>query len=340
MKNFTRTILLVLISAGAFAQDPHFSQFYYSPLTINPALTGLMNGSARVGIQYRSQWGSITAPNVYSTPSLFADFQFMRGRFRGNSLGAGLLILNDVAGDADYSTMDVMGSLSYHQSLDGTNNYHLSFGIQGGFTQNGVDATKMIFGTQFNGDGFDQTIDPHESLVNSIVYPGVSAGIAFSGQLSKYSQMSLGVSAFHMNKPQQSIQKKNQPVNEVYIRYVAHGNSTIGFNNKIYLFPAAMYEFQGPSKEFVGGMAFGMNFTENRRRIGTILYIGSFARYNESLIATLGMITKQIKCGISYDITTSTLANATNGLGGFEIALVYNNLVQAKQMRKVYCPRF
>ena len=83
-----------------------------------------------------------------------------------------------------------------------------------------------------------------------------------------------------------------------------------------------------------------MNFTENKRKVGTIIYIGTFARYNDAVIPTIGMITKSLKCGVSYDITTSTLEKPTNGQGGFEIAIIYNNLVQAKKMRKTFCPKF
>lgn len=339
MKIFTTVVFAFLLSVSASAQDWHWSQFYYSPMTQNPALTGNMTGTARVGLNYRSQWGSISAPNVYSTPSVWADFQMMRGRFRGNSMGAGLLVLNDVAGDANLSTMHVVGSLSYHQSLDGTNNYHLSFGIQGGITQKGIDPGKLFFGNQFTGKGFDNTIYSNENLITTTIYPEIAMGVAFSGQLNRYSQINFGIGAFHLNKPNESL-KASVTLNELYTKYVMHGGGTFGFNNKIYIFPALEYEYQGPSQEALGGMGIGMNFTENKRKVGTVIYVGAFARYNDAAIATIGMITKSLKCGVSYDITTSTLANPTNGQGGFEIAIIYNNLVQAKTMRKTYCPKF
>src|SRR5205085_9109880 len=95
-------LLLLTVTACvniASAQDPHFSQFYYSPLTVNPAMTGSIEGTWRVGINYRNQWGSISAPSVYSTPSAFGDFRLFSGRFSGNSMGLGLLLLTDKAGD-------------------------------------------------------------------------------------------------------------------------------------------------------------------------------------------------------------------------------------------------
>ena len=59
MKHFFTLLVLVFITAITQAQDPHFSQFFSSPLTINPAFTGKFNGSFRVTGNYRNQWPTI-----------------------------------------------------------------------------------------------------------------------------------------------------------------------------------------------------------------------------------------------------------------------------------------
>jgi hypothetical protein len=41
------------------AQDSHFSQFFSSPLTLNPAFTGKFFGTYRVAGNYRNQWPTI-----------------------------------------------------------------------------------------------------------------------------------------------------------------------------------------------------------------------------------------------------------------------------------------
>ena len=48
------TVTLAVISLRG--QDIHFSQFYMSPLTLNPALTGVMNCNTRIVGNYRNQW--------------------------------------------------------------------------------------------------------------------------------------------------------------------------------------------------------------------------------------------------------------------------------------------
>ncbi|MES1226414.1 MAG: type IX secretion system membrane protein PorP/SprF, partial [Bacteroidota bacterium] len=51
--------LCLLLGTAALAQDPNFSQFFASPLTLNPALTGKFDGVYRVAGNYRNQWPTI-----------------------------------------------------------------------------------------------------------------------------------------------------------------------------------------------------------------------------------------------------------------------------------------
>ncbi|MEK7225921.1 MAG: type IX secretion system membrane protein PorP/SprF, partial [Bacteroidota bacterium] len=72
-----KKILLTLIAGVALlsestAQDPNFSQFFASPLTLNPALTGKFDGLFRVAGNYRNQWPTI--PNAYQTKTVSVDF--------------------------------------------------------------------------------------------------------------------------------------------------------------------------------------------------------------------------------------------------------------------------
>ena len=62
----TIALLLMLIAWTAKGQDFHFSQFYASPLNLNPALTGSTELS-RFGVNYRKQWPGLSYDfNAYS----------------------------------------------------------------------------------------------------------------------------------------------------------------------------------------------------------------------------------------------------------------------------------
>src|SRR5665647_1820207 len=88
---------LLLMSFFASAQDPHFSQFFASPLTLNPALTGKFDGTLRVAGNYRNQWPAFN--NVYTTSTLSVDFPILKSRLPDyDTWGIGILALTDRAG--------------------------------------------------------------------------------------------------------------------------------------------------------------------------------------------------------------------------------------------------
>ena len=73
MERFKQLLIIILAVIGSFslsAQDIHFSQFYSSPLNLNPALTGVMNSSVRLVGNYRNQWASVLKNNAFSTYSV------------------------------------------------------------------------------------------------------------------------------------------------------------------------------------------------------------------------------------------------------------------------------
>ena len=68
----SRIIFVMLVSSFLLpvtirAQDPAFSQFFASPLTLNPALTGKFSGVVRVAGNYRDQWPQINNASVSYT---------------------------------------------------------------------------------------------------------------------------------------------------------------------------------------------------------------------------------------------------------------------------------
>lgn len=111
------------------AQDPHFTQFFASPLTLNPANTGLFSGIGRIAANYRSQWGSIATPFVTGTVS--ADFQLLPGIIPANDiLGVGGLLLYDQTGGGGLKTEYAALSVAYHKALDMDGNITLGVGGQ------------------------------------------------------------------------------------------------------------------------------------------------------------------------------------------------------------------
>ncbi len=98
MRKFFVVIFTFLLFDYVSAQDPHFSQFYASPLTLNPAFTGKFDGDYRLAANYRNQWASI--PNAYTTASASLDFGILKKSLpKGDIFGLGFSGVSDQSAD-------------------------------------------------------------------------------------------------------------------------------------------------------------------------------------------------------------------------------------------------
>ena len=100
------------------AQDIHFSQFYLSPLNLNPAMTGAMDCNIRLVANYRNQWGSVLGANAYNTYSVSYDQKVPVGRY--DYVGFGATFWNDVAGEVDFSTLTANVTIVLRPQFDVT----------------------------------------------------------------------------------------------------------------------------------------------------------------------------------------------------------------------------
>src|ERR1700727_1055168 len=115
-------IVLSLIGSGAQAQDPGFSQFFASPLTLNPALTGKFDGVVRVAGNYRNQWPAIN--NAFITSTISVDAPILVNKLRENDpWGIGFMAMTDKTASGILNDNYFALSTAYHIALD-ENGYH------------------------------------------------------------------------------------------------------------------------------------------------------------------------------------------------------------------------
>src|SRR5437868_11296024 len=166
---------LILVQ-GALGQDLHFSQFFNSPLTTNPANTGFIpDGDYRLGVNFRNQWSAImTVP--YKTMSAFGDVQVMRNKMETGWLGLGGVILHDVAGSGNLTSTRLYGSVAYHQMINAGSLVSVGFNV--GISNKSINVTNLKFPDQFDGKFFDNHLPTGVSLDRtSISYLDLQAGI-------------------------------------------------------------------------------------------------------------------------------------------------------------------
>lgn len=324
------TIMLLVATGSVFAQDIHFSQFYNSPLTLNPALTGKVNGTFRVGAIYRNQWfGPVNGKTTFSTPSASFDMPI---RFKKDVLGVGIYFVGDRSSEGRLKNNLFMASVAYHKALGGNGNHSLSLGVQAGYGQKQLDASGIRWASQFDDQ---QTFDgtrPGEALANNSNGAfDLNAGLLYNGKFSEKFKVYAGGSVFHLLTPEQNF---TNAVDKTPMRYVGHGGFDIGLSDKIGLLPSVVYMNQATASQLNAGLSLAFNLNTE-----STFYVGGYYRVKDAIIPYVGLDLKGFRLGLSYDVNASELNN-TNG--SIELSLMYvGKYIPVPNVNPaLYCPRF
>lgn len=306
--------MVLLLAVNSNAQDPVFSQFYLSPLQLNPGLAGLTE-DPRFSANYRNQFPGFN--NAYRTYALSYD-QY----FPSINSGAGFWILSDDAGDGILKTIKAAGIFSYRARLN--KDLFLKMGTEIGIVQSTLNWDLLRFGDQI--DDYLGTISPGGSPFpteeiapekNSSVYPDLGLGfVVYGGTL--YS----GVSIRHLNQPKPEFLGINPSLSGgIPMRWTVHAggswpvlSSLFNSRTAMTLSPSIIFVRQGPFQQLNGGLTFDA---------GPVSF-GGFYRIasgkSEAIIGSIGLRTNQLKLGYSFDFTISGFP----GSGGtHEIGLVF-----------------
>lgn len=330
-------MLLAVFSAGA--QDLHFSQWFNSPLTTNPANTGFIPQSDyRLGANYRNQWSSIMSM-PYKTMSVWGDAQFLRDRIETGWLGVGGVILRDVAGSGSLTSTKVYGSIAYHQMIGAA--HLLSAGFNAGWVNKRINSADLKFPDQFDGRFFTKDIPTSVILDNpNLNYFDVQVGLNYAFFPTENLYVNGGFSTHHLNRPRESFfSPGNGEDNRIPIRYIGFANATYKFNNDVIINPMVYHTRQANTAETVAGG----NVQYNLSGDGEMQLIGGiYMRLNDAVIPTVGFQWKNIRLMFSYDQTTSTLKQYNNGRGAYEFALIHNGFYNeySGDRRQSFCPIF
>ncbi|MCH8903901.1 MAG: PorP/SprF family type IX secretion system membrane protein [Bacteroidetes bacterium] len=349
--NLQRTLLgiffVLLFASNLMAQDIHFSQFYASPLTLNPGLTGLNSCDYRVAVIYRDQWKSVI-PNSYKTVSASFDTKVLREKLNNDFVGVGVMFYNDRSGDAGYQINKIMASAAYHKGLSVDNSQNLSLGVQFGFTQESLELTKLLFPSQFVGGIFTDRVSSGEpgDLNNGNTYLDLQAGLMWYGEFTDQVSGFAGISMFHITTPKQTFFKEAYAsslpggLNELPSRYVFTGGSKILVSDNFSVLPNFIYMNQKKAQELNVGASVEYDMPDNENP-ETFVSIGGWYRLKDAVIVTTSIGFQNWILGVSYDINTSQLRSVSRNQGGFELSLIYVGCYGQTKPREIVvpCPR-
>src|SRR6185295_16765243 len=133
MKKVILFIVLLIVMRSMNAQDPSFSQFFSSPLNVNPALTARINSDWRVISNFRDQWLGPASP--YATGTISYDTKILQNKIPNvheekNLIGVGGMLMYDYAMDGIMKSPYASANISYNVVLaDGLAVHRLGTGF-------------------------------------------------------------------------------------------------------------------------------------------------------------------------------------------------------------------
>lgn len=331
-------LILVCISLSQFtgySQDVHFTQFYLSPLTTNPALTGHTEGDWRLTANHRNQWNVVGKP--YSTTSLGFEHNFY---YYNEKFSGGIMYLHDQSGVVELKYDKIMLSGAYHKKL-GKNIFH--FGIQPGYVMKSVDMNSASLPEQYdrNTGSFNSDLASSENLTSQQVnYFDFNAGINYTLKLKKL-KTELGYAMFHINRPNESFfgQENNLPT-----RHILTIGAEYKLTPKLVLYPHFLHMNHYKASEMLFGFNLMTLLQENKAK-ATGAYAGIIVRNGinrntDAIVAVLGLKFKNLEIGFNYDFNVSGLRSATQSRGAYEFSIVYTGASSVLNKTAIPCDRF
>lgn len=330
IKIFFIVIICFYSKAGiVYAQDMQLTQFYASPIYLNPAFTG-STGCTRVSMNSRRQWLSI--PGAYSSSILSIDHYS-----HSINSGIGFLMLIDKHGAGNIRTNSYNMSYAYQTYLN--HRWSVRFGLQAGYNTMRLDFNDFTFA--------DQIITGSSTTVET--QPLSNTGYAdFSSGLLLFSKKTwIGFSAHHLNRPINSLIEED---GRLPIKYSLHSGIVIplgtGTEDLKYNFqslsPAFQFKKQGRYDQFDLGLYYNYHSLVLGCWYRGIPVLKTYEKKysnNDAIAFILGFSSDKLNVGYSYDMTISKLSAASGG--AHEISFFYKYCNPKKKKRRVAsCPKF
>jgi type IX secretion system PorP/SprF family membrane protein len=332
-------LFLCFATLAAEAQDHLYSQFFNAPIYLNPSLTGQFDGDLRLNMIYRNQWSALSGDLSYLNASVDVAIPKLSGgvglSFNRSSEGTAYLTRNNVAATYSYSV--------------GSDEFLASFGLQAGFTNRGIDWSKLVFSDQI-----DRRLGYIPGSISAAQPPEISNKFFFdpaAGINLVYRNAMLGAAIYHINRPDESFSGTQArlpariSINASFKMPLSHDIYDYDDKDGAYLIPSVVYYKQGNVSSISGGAQFkyrgfntGVWYRTNQQ--------GGSDAFVVSLIFDFFLNKRdneKMRVGLSHDATTSKI-NYTNTSGTTEASIGYEkywqNSTRIKRYNGLRCSSF
>ena len=313
-------LALLAIFFKAKAQDPVFSQFYNSPVYMNPALVG-EEEFMLFNFAYRSQWKSLQFPYNTQQASLIVPYFSNKHDKQDSQVGGvGVSFYADQAGEG-YNLKSYGGNVSfaYNVKLSQDSRNKLSFAIQTGFIRKDINKSNLQWGEQYNPYiGFDNTIVPANlDQIQNKTLLDITAGAFWRFQAKTDNKfirgLYAGFVAAHLNHPDESV--LNGEVNRLPVLYKLHGGVIMALSEKTSISVNYLSQEQDQVNQTNIGsfISHKLPFETSGQMSNLIGRVGVWYRVQDSAIASVELLTNNFQVGFSYDWNVTSLRYNNRG---------------------------
>lgn len=278
--SFKVLLLLIFVQQANAQQLPLYSQYWWNDYIINPAYTGSVNYSP-MQMTFRKQWVGFNG-----SPELFT----IGGHSRVNDkVAIGGLIFKDQTGGAITQT-GVIGNYCYRIKMNETS--YISLALTGQFNQYAFDNSRV------------QALAPSDPAltggIQKSMAPDASFGILYqNGQKTKI--------GFSINQLFESrINNLSENDNNNLVRHFnISASKSIQLDSNFTFEPSLLIKQTASSPTQVDLMG--------RVKFKNLLWAGVSYRYQDAIVALLGLNFNNMFLGYSYDVTMSDISNYSSG---------------------------
>ena len=322
------SVVVALASQQLMSQDIVFTQFDQSPLTLNPAMSGVFDGKIRLRGNYRNQWSQILRGDAYNGGSLSVDGRVKVG---DNSIGVGAYGLLDRAGELNFGNTQGGISIAFIKEFSQAEDvrHFLSFGQEVGVVQKNVDLNGARWPSQHDGNGgFDPTIEVTTTSVRTeFTHLDLTSGLFWISQFSGHNAFNLGIAVHHINRAEVNFFEAESQ--SLATRLTLHGGGEVALGQQLSLTPGFAYHMQSEHNAIQIGTGIRKYFSSGVPScyLDFGLHIRSSNGVNGSEITSIiGIISAQLKgfsIGVSFDNPNNELGSQGTYNGAFELSLGY-----------------
>lgn len=321
-----------------YAQDPLFSQFYHSPVYLNPGFAGCSKNTFRAAYASRLQWMNLPDPMQYHTLAL--DW-FIRGRNTDPNISSGFIFNHFSEGYIRTTQASLLFAKNFGSNADVEKPWFLNVGVQAGRIWKSVNKDKLLFADQLTQNGPNG--QPSQAELLQFARKGhldISAGAVFT-----YGNMMIGGAWHHMTTPENGLigDSKDSKLESRYTAHISFIHDTYSNNEGAIVYkPTLIINKQGISKSFLVGSLFDL--PDKHIELGVwyrnnwdfsnshSLVIGLNIKFGKERNYYTSEGNDRYRAGFSYDGELTKKPGIRSTSGSSEIGLLYESPSE-------YCPK-